>query len=108
MTSLTKIVLGGLGVAIATSIHLPASANPTPPSQTPPEGAAALGGPLSPSNATIFQAQQEAETDQPALKVDSKTQTTQVSTSPLSWESEHLDDQRRSDTRFSFINVDLN
>lgn len=101
MTSLRKTVLSCLGVAIASGlIHAPASAQQ--------EKAAALGGPLTPSNPALFQTQ--AEPTDTKIKLDNKDQeqALQTANAPMDWQSEHLlDDQRQFDSNVSIINIDL-
>ncbi|MEO0374820.1 MAG: hypothetical protein AAF329_09395 [Cyanobacteria bacterium P01_A01_bin.17] len=104
MTSLKKTILGCLGIAIASSLTLaysPASAQPKPQ----PEKAAALGGPLTPSNQTLFQAQ--AEPTGSTIKLENKEEALQSSKTPMNWQSELLDEQRQFDSNVSIINVDL-
>jgi hypothetical protein len=104
MTSLKITVLSGLGVAIAAGLSLgtPISAQPVPQQKA---SAAALGGPLLPSNPYLFQAQ--AKPADPTIKIENKEQTHQLVNAPLDWQSEHLDEQRQFDNNFSIINVDL-
>ncbi|PZD72511.1 hypothetical protein C1752_03694 [Acaryochloris thomasi RCC1774] len=105
MTSLKKTVLGCLGVAIASSLTLaysPASAQSKPQQ----EKAAALGGPLTPSNPALFQAQ--AEPTDSSIKLEEKEKALQSGNTSMDWQSEHLDEQRQFDSNFSIINVDLN
>jgi hypothetical protein len=104
MTSLKITVLSGLGVAIAAGLSLCtlASAQPVPQQKV---SAAALGGPISPSNPSLFQAQ--AEPADPTIKLENKESADQLVDAPLDWRSEHLDEQRQFDHNFSIINVDL-
>jgi hypothetical protein len=105
MISLKKMAELGLGVAIATSLASPALAQTAPQPESP--SASALGGPLTPSNSALFQAQ--AEPTEQTIKVEEtdKEQASVPVGNPLEWQSEHLDNQRRGESGFSFINVNL-
>ncbi|MGB7413592.1 MAG: hypothetical protein WA902_05235 [Thermosynechococcaceae cyanobacterium] len=106
MTSLTKIIWVGLGVAIATSLHSPVSAQTAPQPKIAP--ASALGGPLQPSNPTFFQAP-EPSADH-TIKVedaDKEKASRAAAGTSLDWQSEHLDKQRRGESGFSLVNVNL-
>ncbi|PZD74001.1 hypothetical protein C1752_01758 [Acaryochloris thomasi RCC1774] len=116
MFSLTKMIFGGLGTAVACSLPLaiatfqpPASAQSTP--QPPPQQSAdALGGALTQSNENLFQAPQtqrpERKTSE-TLKLDGTTPVNENAQTPMDWQSEHLDNQRQSSSGFSLVNVDL-
>jgi hypothetical protein len=116
MTSLTQIALGGLGIArasilplaFATSLHLSAAAQAGSQPQ-PQKGAAALGKTLTPSNSALFQAPQAERKRKAApntLKVDRTNQVKENDQAPLEWQSEHLDNQRRSSGGFSVFDID--
>ena len=113
MISLTKKI--GLGIAITCSLPVAIATFQAPalaesePQPAPQEGAAALGQTLTPSNATLFQApktQAKVKTTPPSLKVDGTNHINKNAQKPLTWESEHLNNQRRSSGGFSFVNVD--
>jgi hypothetical protein len=116
MTSLTQIALGGLGIArtsllplvFATSLHVSAVAQAGPQPQ-PQKGAAALGKTLTPSNSTLFrapQAEKKRKTAPNAFKVDRTNQVKENTQAPLEWQSEHLDNQRRSSGGVSVFDID--
>lgn len=113
MISLTKKI--GLGLAATCSLPLAIATFPAPalsesvPQPTQPEGAAALGSSLTPSNSTLFQGPTTQATDKTtpkSLKVDSTNHINKNAQRPLAWESEHLNNQRRSSGGFSLVNVD--
>ncbi|MGF1601110.1 MAG: hypothetical protein ACFCU8_03665 [Thermosynechococcaceae cyanobacterium] len=108
MTSLTKIVWVGLGVAIATSLHTPVSAQTTTQPETAPTSAAALGGPLQPSNPKFFQTPEPSADNTIKVEDADKEKASRASAgTSLDWQSEHLDKQRRGESGFSLVNVNL-
>lgn len=102
MTSLKFILVASL----LTTFTSPAWAGTTPSTSAPRESAEALGGEVKPS-ITLFPENSETATQTPDLELQMSGKRPLAATAnPDIWESELLDDQRRTDPGFFWITTD--
>lgn len=102
MTSLKFILFASL----LTPFTSPAWAGTTPSTPAPRESADALGGEVKPS-ITLFSENSEASTTASDLELQmSGKRPLEANANPDIWESELLDDQRRTDPGFFWITTD--